>query len=90
MTKRSVRWALHVVRNAWGWSDHDQREARLMLADAYELLELRRVVTAAELEAALLSAGAFISVDPATTEPRMVRIELRVDQVQKFMGLLCK
>lgn len=29
-------WALHVVRNGWGWSEEDQRRARLMVADAYE------------------------------------------------------
>lgn len=33
---RDNAWALHVVRNPWGWSEDDQRRARLMIADAYE------------------------------------------------------
>lgn len=90
MTKRNTGWALHVVRNPWGWSDDDQRAARLMLADAYELLALRRSVTVTELQESLLAAGAFILVDPATVEPQMVRIDIRADKVQDLVRLLCK
>lgn len=52
MTKRNMHWALHVVRNPWGWSDEDQRAARLMLADAYEVLERKKQPTVSKLHEA--------------------------------------
>lgn len=45
---RDNAWALHVVRNPWGWSENDQRRARHMVADAYEARE----VTIAKLQTA--------------------------------------
>ena len=75
-------WALHVVRNAWGWSEDDQRRARHMVADAYEARE----VTIAKLQTALLAAGAVISVEHATESVTIVLKQYRLNDVIKGLG----
>lgn len=36
--KLTLARALHILRNPWGWSEGDQREARLWAADELERL----------------------------------------------------
>ena len=86
-------WALHVVRNPWGWNEEDQRRARLMIADAYEasvggkavgltvVVADSKPMTMERLQTALLAAGALITVDAAKEEPRMVTIRLKFDRL---------
>jgi hypothetical protein len=59
-----------------------------MLADAYEVLERKKQPTVSKLHEALLKAGATISVDPEASEPRLVRIVLKVDNVTQVVEAL--
>lgn len=75
---RDIDWAVHVTRNPWGWSEDDQRTARLMVVDAYELMV--RLTAGAVVEPAHVGTRLMVGDKLAST----LDIALTVDEMQEI------